>query len=58
MPLGKVVLLQVNLQSVNEKKYSLKIEELKIKQRFPGVSFLLTLHPHFLADALKHFNID
>lgn len=58
MPLGKVVLLQGNLQSVNEKKHSLKIEGLKIKQNFPGVSFLLTLHPHFLANALRHFYIN
>lgn len=57
MPLGKVLLLQGNLQSVNEKKYSLKTEDLKIKQNFPGVSFLLTFHPHFLgkcSEALQH----
>lgn len=34
----------------------LKIENLKIKQNFPGVSFLLTLH--ILADALRRFNIN
>lgn len=59
MPLGKVSVTASECCNLSyEKKCILKIEELEIKQKCTSVSFLLTLHAHFLVDALMQFNIN
>lgn len=55
MPLRKVtVIADESCNLSNEKKYILKIEELKAE--IYRCIFLLALHTHFLVNALRHFS--